>query len=206
MSTESEKPTHGDNTNEQSAHAAPSSETSERGDAASSAAHATATAESTTPATDESPATHTDAAPAQQTDAAPASTGAAPAPASAAPTSTDAAQAPTATAQSATDATETTNESAREADEEEPRGGGTGDFDFGAMLDQYEQEQAAFQEGSVVRGTVVGVNDRAVVIDFGFKSEGAVPIEERSEEHTSELQSRPHLVCRLLLEKKNKKH
>src|SRR5690554_7611344 len=30
-------------------------------------------------------------------------------------------------------------------------------------------------------------------------------IEERSEEHTSELQSRPHLVCRLLLEKKKKK-
>src|SRR5690554_1055883 len=28
----------------------------------------------------------------------------------------------------------------------------------------------------------------------------------RSEEHTSELQSRPHLVCRLLLEKKKKKH
>src|SRR5690554_7515302 len=27
--------------------------------------------------------------------------------------------------------------------------------------------------------------------------------ERRSEEHTSELQSRPHLVCRLLLEKKN---
>src|SRR5690554_7303490 len=28
----------------------------------------------------------------------------------------------------------------------------------------------------------------------------------RSEEHTSELQSRPHLVCRLLLEKKNKRN
>src|SRR3989442_11922510 len=28
------------------------------------------------------------------------------------------------------------------------------------------------------------------------------PLEDRSEEHTSELQSRPHLVCRLLLEKK----
>src|SRR5436305_11766037 len=27
-------------------------------------------------------------------------------------------------------------------------------------------------------------------------------VEHRSEEHTSELQSRPHLVCRLLLEKK----
>src|SRR5690554_7647102 len=30
-----------------------------------------------------------------------------------------------------------------------------------------------------------------------------VVITSRSEEHTSELQSRPHLVCRLLLEKKN---
>src|SRR5436305_6731377 len=30
----------------------------------------------------------------------------------------------------------------------------------------------------------------------------ASPDEPRSEEHTSELQSRPHLVCRLLLEKK----
>src|SRR3989442_3821625 len=28
----------------------------------------------------------------------------------------------------------------------------------------------------------------------------------RSEEHTSELQSRPHLVCRLLLEKKKKSY
>src|SRR5690554_7608611 len=30
-------------------------------------------------------------------------------------------------------------------------------------------------------------------------------VRSRSEEHTSELQSRPHLVCRLLLEKKKKK-
>src|SRR5690554_3635682 len=30
-------------------------------------------------------------------------------------------------------------------------------------------------------------------------------LDARSEEHTSELQSRPHLVCRLLLEKKKKK-
>src|SRR5690554_7458219 len=29
-------------------------------------------------------------------------------------------------------------------------------------------------------------------------------VNKRSEEHTSELQSRPHLVCRLLLEKKKK--
>src|SRR5437870_6722186 len=35
-----------------------------------------------------------------------------------------------------------------------------------------------------------------------FLSEGHVAQEPRSEEHTSELQSRGHLVCRLLLEKK----
>src|SRR5437870_9110512 len=33
-----------------------------------------------------------------------------------------------------------------------------------------------------------------------------VAAESRSEEHTSELQSRGHLVCRLLLEKKKKKN
>src|SRR3989442_8612606 len=33
-----------------------------------------------------------------------------------------------------------------------------------------------------------------------------VPRTYRSEEHTSELQSRPHLVCRLLLEKKKKNY
>src|SRR5436305_5026450 len=42
-----------------------------------------------------------------------------------------------------------------------------------------------------------------------FRGERVAPratdAEGRSEEHTSELQSRPHLVCRLLLEKKKKK-
>src|SRR5687768_17808812 len=39
----------------------------------------------------------------------------------------------------------------------------------------------------------------------GFSPKGsATACPRRSEEHTSELQSRLHLVCRLLLEKKNK--
>src|SRR3989442_9120360 len=38
-----------------------------------------------------------------------------------------------------------------------------------------------------------------VLVDDGPEVEGEM---DRSEEHTSELQSRPHLVCRLLLEKK----
>ena len=48
-----------------------------------------------------------------------------------------------------------------------------GDMDFG-KLDQFEQEQATLQEGEVVRGTVVGISERGVVIDFGYKSEGLV--------------------------------
>ncbi|MGH9905330.1 MAG: 30S ribosomal protein S1 [Pyrinomonadaceae bacterium] len=57
-------------------------------------------------------------------------------------------------------------------DEEEPRA--AGDVDFGQLLDQFEQEQATLQEGEVVRGTVVGLSERGVVIDFGYKSEGIV--------------------------------
>ncbi len=57
-------------------------------------------------------------------------------------------------------------------DDDEPRPGG--DVDFGQLLDQFEQEQASLQEGEVVRGTVVGISERGVVIDFGYKSEGIV--------------------------------
>src|SRR3712207_8516203 len=71
--------------------------------------------------------------------------------------------------------------------------------------------------GSLVRsGTIVRnskarlIRDGAVVADNlsveslrRFKDD-ATEVRERSEEHTSELQSRQYLVCRLLLEKKTK--
>ncbi len=60
------------------------------------------------------------------------------------------------------------------AEDEEDESRATGDVDFGKLLDQFEQEQATFQEGEVVRGTVVGITERGVVIDFGYKSEGIV--------------------------------
>jgi small subunit ribosomal protein S1 len=56
-------------------------------------------------------------------------------------------------------------------DEDERR---TSSEDFGQLLDQFEQEQSALQEGEVVRGTVVGITERGVLIDFGYKSEGIV--------------------------------
>src|SRR5690625_6770723 len=39
----------------------------------------------------------------------------------------------------------------------------------------------------------------------GLSMGGVLSLKMRSEEHTSELQSRGHLVCRLLLEKKNRR-
>lgn len=61
------------------------------------------------------------------------------------------------------------------ADDDDDDARSSSDMDFGAMLDQYEQEQAAFQEGEVVKGRVLGITERGVVIDFGFKSEGVAP-------------------------------
>src|SRR5690554_7295211 len=49
-------------------------------------------------------------------------------------------------------------------------------------------------------GTAWGRAQRPHCFSFWLSRSPSVP--KRSEEHTSELQSRPHLVCRLLLEKK----
>ena len=59
-------------------------------------------------------------------------------------------------------------------DDDDSEGRASGDVDFGQLLDQFEQEQASLQEGEVVRGIVVGISERGVVIDFGYKSEGIV--------------------------------
>src|SRR2546422_8365056 len=65
-----------------------------------------------------------------------------------------------------------------------------------------EEARAALLRGVNIMAHAVkvtlGPKGRNVVIDKKFGSPT------RSEEHTSELQSRLHLVCRLLLEKKNK--
>src|SRR5207253_5141348 len=59
-----------------------------------------------------------------------------------------------------------------------------------------------------LRGNGVGVlhhEIRKTLRIHGFRSVFRISWCKRSEEHTSELQSRGHLVCRLLLEKKKKK-
>src|SRR2546425_9035041 len=60
---------------------------------------------------------------------------------------------------------------------------------------------AALREGCPVPRAVKGDERAAAIVS---RKLGAV-VEDRSEEHTSELQSLAYLVCRLLLEKKKKK-
>src|SRR3989442_4409324 len=57
------------------------------------------------------------------------------------------------------------------------------------------------------KGIFVAVGDHGLILssdglNWSTINSGTDALLYRSEEHTSELQSRPHLVCRLLLEKK----
>lgn len=61
-----------------------------------------------------------------------------------------------------------------ESDEQES----SSEIDFGSILEQFEQEQTVYHAGELVTGTVVGMSDRGVLIDFGYKSEGIAPIED----------------------------
>src|SRR5690625_2158269 len=62
-------------------------------------------------------------------------------------------------------------------------------------------EQKLFDEDEIVK--TEGLVEQSISI---IEKTLLASIAERSEEHTSELQSRGHLVCRLLLEKKKKKN
>src|SRR3989442_13120445 len=55
----------------------------------------------------------------------------------------------------------------------------------------FRSEESLTTTNRVPRGVPIAVTDLRPFV-----------VQVRSEEHTSELQSRPHLVCRLLLEKK----
>src|SRR5690554_7285272 len=64
------------------------------------------------------------------------------------------------------------------------------------LLIESLQDLSEFCSG--VRPPRLSLFNRYIGAFSGF----SIPSGARSEEHTSELQSRPHLVCRLLLEKK----
>src|SRR3989442_8041615 len=70
----------------------------------------------------------------------------------------------------------------------------------------YFQEAYGFRPDSAwLARARLGALRFATYCSASFVSPHGLVLTNRSEEHTSELQSRPHLVCRLLLEKKKKK-
>src|SRR5690554_7460806 len=87
-------------------------------------------------------------------------------------------------------------------------GQGFPDFDAPEFLKKIAEQKiheghnqyAPFHGTSNLRAEISSYYDRF----YGLKYDTEKEISVRSEEHTSELQSRPHLVCRLLLEKKKK--
>ena len=50
--------------------------------------------------------------------------------------------------------------------------------EFDDLMSLYEDTMTNIQQGEIVEGTVLAVDDNSVVIDIGFKSEGSVPLEE----------------------------
>lgn len=67
------------------------------------------------------------------------------------------------------------NDKNKEADEQEK------------MLEMYEESFTDIKPGEIVDGRIIKVNEQEVIIDIGFKSEGAIPVSEFSD--TSKLES-----------------
>src|SRR5690554_7576612 len=86
-------------------------------------------------------------------------------------------------------------------------------FPYTTLFRSYEVLTAFFLEAGFLGVMLFGFNrvgpglhfTSTVAVAVGTLISATWILASRSEEHTSELQSRPHLVCRLLLEKKKKK-
>src|SRR5690625_6771210 len=78
-------------------------------------------------------------------------------------------------------------------------------FPYTTLFRSHNSQEAQPQQHPGTAGLLLFHGDMGI-LEPGFSDTGR-PVkshgQDRSEEHTSELQSRGHLVCRLLLEKKN---
>src|SRR3712207_8661619 len=69
-----------------------------------------------------------------------------------------------------------------------------------AKLEDFKKSEIAKVNGQVIPELVTGTTEEEIKASIELANKRYMEI--RSEEHTSELQSRQYLVCRLLLEKK----
>src|SRR2546422_7419173 len=77
----------------------------------------------------------------------------------------------------------------------------------GGFSGPYEQLLPEFERTTAIKVTTgSGASQGTGPQTIAAQLARGVPVDVRSEEHTSELQSRLHLVCRLLLEKKKKQN
>src|SRR3712207_6980870 len=78
---------------------------------------------------------------------------------------------------------------------------------FRSLAAERRKDEEAARLAELARRITEADDDaEAQAVDFAFFTELAQAAGNRSEEHTSELQSRQYLVCRLLLEKKKILH
>ncbi len=94
--------------------------------------------------------------------------------------STDAAasEAPVLPAEKSETATTQSSDSSAPEVEAADEKSASAEMDFGAILEEFEQDQTIYHTGQLVEGKVVGVSERGILVDFGHKSEGVIAPEE----------------------------
>ena len=81
------------------------------------------------------------------------------------------------------------NSEATEAIPEMPQIIQGSDAEYEEMLSFYDTTFRSIKEGEVVKGTVLKITDKGVVVDVGYKSEGIISIDEfRNEDRTLEVE------------------
>src|SRR5690554_7279383 len=78
-------------------------------------------------------------------------------------------------------------------------------FPYTTLFRSFQKDDVGDLGGIGSRGITLHKLEQFLIVGQLIVDVPVIQHFQRSEEHTSELQSRPHLVCRLLLEKKKKK-
>ena len=56
------------------------------------------------------------------------------------------------------------------------------------LSDLIDSKFREYKEGSIVNGTIIDIHPQVVLVDIGYKSEGAIPVSEFEDEEIEELE------------------